>query len=83
MWRFFVPIIILGIVYWLIKKAFFPPKKTQRFVEKGEELVQDSVCKCYVPKTQAYAVDFQGKKFFFCSKECHQKFMAERALPKS
>jgi YHS domain-containing protein len=84
MWRILAPIIILTIVYWIIKKALFPKKKRpQNFAREGEELVQDPVCKCYVPKTQAYAIDFKGEKFFFCSKECHQKFLAEKALPKS
>jgi YHS domain-containing protein len=84
MWRILAPIIILGIVYWLIKKALRPQqKRTQNFAEKGEELVQDPVCKCYVPKTQAFKVEFKGRMLFFCSRECHQKFVAEKALPRS
>jgi YHS domain-containing protein len=84
MWRILAPIIILTIVYWVIKKTLFPKKKNPRNITReGEELVQDPICKCYVPQTQAYAIDFKGKKLFFCSRECQKKFLAEKALPKS
>jgi YHS domain-containing protein len=84
MWRVFVYVILLGIVYWVVKRALFPQKKKTPTLDRtGEVLVQDPVCKCYIPKSQAQAVDFRGEKVFFCSEECHKKFLAGNALPRA
>lgn len=84
MWRLLIYVILLGIVYWAVKQAFFPQKKrTQNIEREGEVLVQDPVCKCYIPKSQAQAVDFRGEKVFFCSEECHRKFLGGNTLPKA
>ena len=84
MWRVFVYVILLGIVYWVVRQAFFPQKKRTRNLDRaGEVLVQDPVCKCYLPKSQARAVDFGGEKLFFCSEECHRKFLSGNTLPKT
>ncbi len=83
MWRVFVYVILIGIVYWVVKQAFFPrSKRTQNLDRTGEVLVQDPVCKCYLPKSQARAVDFRGEKLFFCSEECQRKFLGGNTLPK-
>ena len=81
--RLIIYLIILAVVYWVIKRALFPSKsKMTESKETAEELVQDPVCQCYIPKKQSYAVSFKGKKLFFCSEECHSKYMASHALPK-
>ncbi len=83
MWRILITLIAFGVIYWIIKQALFPKKQRKQGLErKGETLVQDPVCKCYVPKSQAYAVDFKGKKLFFCSEDCHKKFLDPKYLPK-
>jgi len=45
---------------------------------KGEDLVQDPFCKTYVPKSQAYAKEIDGKTHYFCSKECFEKYLTEK-----
>ena len=83
MWRIVFYIILFGIIYWVVKQALFPrKKKVQNLDRPGEVLVQDPVCKCYLPKSQARAVDFRGEKVFFCSEECHRKFLGGKTLPK-
>ncbi len=75
---------LLGLIYWVIKRAFSPRKGVAgKSDEKSEELVKDPFCECYIPKSQSYAVSLEGKKFFFCSEECYRKYQASRALPKS
>ncbi|MBP1713634.1 MAG: hypothetical protein H6Q42_1837 [Deltaproteobacteria bacterium] len=82
MWRILVYIILFGIVSWMIRQALFPRKKKAPNLDRaGEVLVQDPVCKCYIPKSQARAIDFKGEKVFFCSEECHKKFLGGNALP--
>ena len=45
---------------------------------KGEHLVQDPFCKIYVPKSQAYAKEIDGKLYYFCSRECLEKYLTEK-----
>lgn len=81
--RLVIYLIILVVVYWVIKRALFPKKsKMTQPKEMAEELVQDPVCQCYIPKSQSYALSYRGKKLFFCSEECYNKYMASRGLPK-
>ena len=79
-------IIILGLilaVYFLAKRALFPPRKrTIDRKEGSEEMVQDPVCKCYIAKNQSYSLSFKGDRLFFCSEECFKKYLASHALPK-
>ncbi len=84
MWRILITLIAFGMIYWIIKQALFPKKQNPKnFRRKEETLVQDPVCKCYVPQSQAVAVEFKGQKVFFCSEECRKKFLGVNALPKS
>ena len=84
MWRIFIYVILLGIVYWIARQAFSPRKKSaSNLKQSGEVLVQDPVCKCYLPRSQAQAADFRGEKVFFCSEECRRKFLAGKTLPKA
>ncbi len=81
--RLIIYLIILAVVCWAIKRVLFPPKsKMTESKETAEELVQDPVCQCYIPKKQSLAVSIKGKKLFFCSEECYKKYMASHALPK-
>ncbi len=84
MWRILITVILFGMVYWIIKQALVPKKqKARNFRREEETLVQDPVCKCYVPQSQAVSMEFRGKRVFFCSDECRKKFLALNALPKS
>jgi len=84
MWRVLVYVILLGIVYWAVKQAFSPRRKKARNLdEAGEVLVQDPVCKCYIPKSQARPLDFGGEKLYFCSEACQRKFLSGNTLPKT
>jgi YHS domain-containing protein len=41
-------------------------------------MVQDPVCKVYLPKRQALTVNGPiGKNEFFCSTECREKFIEQ------
>jgi YHS domain-containing protein len=81
--RLILALILLGILYWVVRRALFSLRGQKgRPEEGGEEMVQDPVCRCYVPKKQAYSVSYKGKQVFFCSEECFKKYMASNALPK-
>ena len=46
-----------------------PPKQVSGM------MVKDEICDTYLPKEDAIKEIYQGKEFFFCSKECRQKFL--------
>jgi uncharacterized protein len=82
--RLITILILAGVLYWLVKRALFPARgRAVRRGKEEEEMVQDPVCGCYLPKSQSIAFTFQGKTFFFCSQECFQKYQASNSLPKS
>ena len=41
---------------------------------KVDEMVQDPVCKVYVPQREAQTAVISGETFYFCSRECREKF---------
>ena len=70
-------ILILGyILYRLLKYIFGAGKKVYRNSDGAviDEMVQDPVCKTYIPKRQAVNVVKKGREYFFCSRECAEKF---------
>ena len=84
MYRLLWILILVGIVYWLAKRAFSPGRrKVAGSEEAGEEMVQDPVCGCYLPKSQALYLSSKGKKIYFCSEGCFQKYKSSNALPKN
>ena len=44
----------------------------------GEDLMQDPVCKTYIPKSQAFIKEINGQAQHFCSEECCEKYLSGR-----
>jgi uncharacterized protein len=42
---------------------------------EADELVQDPVCKVFVPRRNALKASKNGEDFFFCSEGCRKKFL--------
>jgi len=40
-----------------------------------DELVKDPVCGVYCPKKEAISIKINGKTYYFCSKDCRDKFL--------
>jgi len=51
-----------------------PGSQPQPEVE-ADELVQDPVCKVFVPRRNALKAHKNGEDFFFCSEGCRKKFL--------
>ncbi len=58
------------------RKIAPPPAKPEPRRVSGV-MVQDEVCRTYLPKEDALRETIGGKEFFFCSKECRRKFLEE------
>ncbi|HAY20742.1 MAG TPA: hypothetical protein DCY27_00935 [Desulfobacterales bacterium] len=42
---------------------------------ESEELVQDPVCKTFIPRRNALKAQKDGVDYFFCSEGCRKKFL--------
>lgn len=83
-------VIILVLIYLLyrIVKLLRGPKpagidrqqiKTAKNMQTvGEDLVEDPNCHTYVPLSQAYRKEIDGKNHYFCSKECYETYISEK-----
>ena len=69
-------VILVYILYRLMKSVFGTGKKIYRNSNGAviDEMVQDPVCETYIPRRQAVNVFRKGREYFFCSKECAEKF---------
>lgn len=48
--------------------------RRQAVIKSGGEMVQDPVCRVYLPKTQAIRRAAGGEVHYFCSEACVQQF---------
>jgi len=80
MFRFFVFIILIYVLYKIIKNVGkLKPAKKENYQFKassveGEDLVEDPVCHTYVPLSQAVKKEISGIDYYFCSKQCGEKY---------
>ena len=67
------------LAYWLVRRHLGPGQKSEPPVEAGsvDEMVQDPVCKTYIPKRTAHRRIVAGKEYFFCSEACADRFESE------
>jgi len=80
MFRFFIFIILIYVLYKIIKNVGqLKPAKNENHKFKaspvgGEDLVEDPVCHTYVPLSQAFKKEISGNDYYFCSKQCSEKY---------
>lgn len=78
MLRLFIIAFLTYIAYVLLRKYLGPKKKDLPPQKRPEgyvdELVQDPVCKTYIPKATAFRAKIKGKEEFFCSRECAERY---------
>ena len=74
-------LIYLAIGYFLtslIKAVIYLPKQDgSKIKSTGEDMVEDPCCGTFIPKSQALEKKAGGKKLYFCSRECWQKYKSE------
>ena len=72
---------ILGyILYRVVKGVLGQSKEIDRGSSGGviDEMVQDPFCETYIPRRQSLKRVIKGQEYFFCSKDCADKFESER-----
>lgn len=53
-----------------------PSRRTAREEPGGAAMERDVVCGMQIdPQDAAAQMEYQGKTYYFCSEDCHEKFM--------
>jgi YHS domain-containing protein len=81
MGRFILFIIVFLILYYLLSflmRVIFSPKKRVNQEMEPEELVQDPYCQTYIPQKSALKKRVGGRDYYFCNRECLEKFLEKK-----
>ena len=79
MLKILIYIVLAYFVYRLFKGLFSQSKTIEKKGSVGviDEMVQDPICKTYIPRKDAQKRVIGGNEYFFCSNECASKFEIE------
>jgi YHS domain-containing protein len=77
--RLLILILLAFLLYRVVRKYIPLGQKPERNAGGGpvDEMVQDPSCMTYIQRRSAQRKVVGGKEFFFCSKECAEKFEKE------
>jgi YHS domain-containing protein len=76
MYRLVIVTALLVIAYLMIRRAYrdFLGGDSRRPLIGKDQMVQDPVCRVYVPRGVAVAAMIGGQEYFFCSPGCAETF---------
>ncbi|BAI79852.1 conserved hypothetical protein [Deferribacter desulfuricans SSM1] len=72
--------LITGLLIYLAFTLFRKKKveSEQKEISDSVDLVKDEICGTYVEITSPYKVKYYDKIYYFCSKECMDKFIESK-----
>jgi YHS domain-containing protein len=71
---------VLVVGYFLIRSAIREFRRMQGPAQppaNRNDMVQDPVCKMYVPRGSAVTADIGGQTYLFCSRDCAETFQKQ------
>ena len=80
MYRLFLITVLLLVLYYLIRRAMrkigqsSALEKSSDSGASGNQMVQDPVCRVFVPRENAVREQIGGQTYFFCSRGCATAF---------
>ena len=77
MWRIIIILVLLIILFFMVRTSirdFFGKKKPPPSLPRKDVMVQDPVCKAYIPTSSARRENIGGQEYSFCCEECAGKF---------
>ncbi|MBC8359737.1 MAG: YHS domain-containing protein [Candidatus Aminicenantes bacterium] len=83
LFRIIFYVFLAYILFWLFRffKAINKGSKSPKTPKRPSGImVKDGICNTYLPKEDAIKEIYEGREYFFCSKDCQQKFL-ERKKP--
>lgn len=84
MYRLFMIAVLLVLFYYLLRKAIRKVRDGSGAVSRreeqipGKQMIQDPVCRVFIPRENAIRREIGGQTYFFCSQNCATTF--ERKL---
>jgi len=82
MLKWIIILIGLYLAYRIVRRSllFKAPSGKRAPAEIQDEMVQDPVCKTYVPKRMALeGTRFNGQKEYFCSAKCRDNYLKNKS----
>jgi YHS domain-containing protein len=73
----FLAYLVYAVVKFL-RNATRRPEPPRNKAQLSGVMVKDEACQTYIPKEESLREMVDGEEKFFCSKDCRQKFLAER-----
>jgi YHS domain-containing protein len=80
MYRLLIIFGLLVLLYFLARHAIREFRGGYRRGEglvRKDEMVQDPICRTYVPRATALEEKIGGQMYYFCSKECAETFQKQ------
>ncbi|HJU05202.1 MAG TPA: YHS domain-containing protein [Nitrospiraceae bacterium] len=80
MLRLLIVLILLIVLYFLLRNALRELRgDSNRLVDN--QMIQDPVCRTYVPKGSAVSARIGGQTYYFCSPGCAESFQKRLSQP--
>ena len=80
MYRIILVFSLLVVLYFLLRRAlreFRGQGEPGRLPPGKNHMVQDPVCRVFVPREAAVTEDIGGQTYYFCSRSCAHKFQQQ------
>ena len=83
MYRVILISVLLVLFYYLIRRAILKQREAGGWLRdikghpSGTQMVQDPVCRVFVPRANAVREDIGGQTYFFCSTGCAKAFQKQ------
>ena len=81
MWRLLIIVILLIVLYLLLRSALRELRGQSSPLLDKRQMVQDPVCRTYVPMGTAVASRIGGQTYYFCSTGCAEIFQKRLSQP--
>ena len=82
MYRILLALGLLVVLYFLLRRTlreFKGPGEPDLLPPGKNHMVQDPVCKVFVPRGTAITENIGGQTYYFCSRTCAHKFQEQLA----
>lgn len=83
MYRLFVLAALLVLIYYLVRRTFRKLGQNDLMAnskegkKSGKQMIQDPVCRVFVPREHAVSETIGGQTYFFCSRDCAIAFQKQ------
>jgi YHS domain-containing protein len=83
MYRFLLIAGLLGLLWYLLRRAIVARRQSGGWLSrdknhfKENHMVQDPVCRVFIPRANALRQEIGGQAYFFCSQDCAKVFQKQ------